>query len=630
MEHKKLTLPQLAFCLAATVLSLTAGKNIWLILPDAGTADSADQLYYLLDTLQRSFAVDFLSWAAMTALLWYLLRRLYFGKKQLRFCFGAGFLAFLFTLFFLAGGAMAKYDALAPVLEGPLQLVLLLAATVGYAILFYGIFFRLEEALPLISTFHFAPAARLAARVQRSRPLAGPMLLFCICWAPVWLLAFPGALAIDVGIQLSSFYLPDHFFNNHYPYLTTLFYAGMAYLGNLIHCPGVALFLQTAIQYFFQAYALGHMLRTLKRLGASDTLRGITMAVMAVVSLWPIYAVCVQKDTPFTAAVIILMDITAEVLFLDRPLTPRLAAGIFGLSLLICTTRNNGIYFTVPLLLCLLFVCTRKQRRLLAASLAVLIISYGLIQNVLMPLTGCMKGEKQEMLSIPFQQTARYVVQYGDEVTDEEREAIDCVLPYESLQDYYPYLSDNIKNGYHFRFYDHKVYSYHPTDLEKEALGKYFPVWFSMFLKHPLVYIEATVNNTFGYVYPMPYRQYGPVEINLSIDAALDHTVIDYTQISAMEPLRTLYVKASTFIGQLPLISLLYSPFVSVWIVGVGAVYLLCRKRWKAFVCFVPLLLNIAVCIASPVNGCTRYMYSIMTLIPYCLILLAREHRENP
>ena len=51
---------------------------------------------------------------------------------------------------------------------------------------------------------------------------------------------------------------------------------------------------------------------------------------------------------------------------------------------------------------------------------------------VLMPIvidaTGTIKGGQQEMLSIPFQQTARYVKYHGDDITDYEYKVIDKVL----------------------------------------------------------------------------------------------------------------------------------------------------------------------------------------------------------
>lgn len=55
-------------------------------------------------------------------------------------------------------------------------------------------------------------------------------------------------------------------------------------------------------------------------------------------------------------------------------------------------------------------------------------------------------GSVRESLSVPFQQTARYVRDYGDEVTEEVKEAIDSILRYDLLASKYnPNLSDPVK-----------------------------------------------------------------------------------------------------------------------------------------------------------------------------------------
>lgn len=57
--------------------------------------------------------------------------------------------------------------------------------------------------------------------------------------------------------------------------------------------------------------------------------------------------------------------------------------------------------------------------------------------------------------------------------------------------------------------------TYRTGNITKEKLMNYFKAWFSMFKKHPGVYIEATLHNTYGYFYPFyhntaqgPYRLY--------------------------------------------------------------------------------------------------------------------------
>ena len=93
------------------------------------------------------------------------------------------------------------------------------------------------------------------------------------------------------------------------------------------------------------------------------------------------------------------------------------------------------------------------------------------------------------MLSVPFQQTARYVRDYADEVTEEERDAIDRVLDSDTIGEVDdPNISDPVKKTFN-------------EDADSEDLKAYFKVWFQMFLKHPVCYIEATLNNYYGYFY---------------------------------------------------------------------------------------------------------------------------------
>ena len=89
------------------------------------------------------------------------------------------------------------------------------------------------------------------------------------------------------------------------------------------------------------------------------------------------------------------------------------------------------------------------------------------------------------------QQTARYLKEYPDDVTKEEAKAIDGVMKYDEIADLYnPELSDPVKA------------TYRGGHITMAKLKRYFNAWFSMFLRHPGVYIEATLHNSYGYYYP--------------------------------------------------------------------------------------------------------------------------------
>lgn len=622
MKKSTISAPQTLFCLLGSVLTTLSVQGLWRILPDSGTPGMGVmyQLNALLDGLCAQYNQNWLSWCCLAVFFFFAYRKLYFAQSPFRLRAFAVFLAASFTLFFLIGASMESYGAFAPVLSGKGQLVLLMLSAIGYFLPLMGFFYRLPSWLPALFAVRLAPAEKLAQRVQAKRPLLGPMLFFALCWLPVWLIAFPGGLASDTGTQLGMF-LPENIFNNHYPYLVTLFYIGVSRLGMAIGQPWLMLLLLTAMQYFWQAFAFGYLMRTLQRLGASDSFRGICLVLLGIVTIWPIYAVCVQKDTLYNGGVVLLLCLCAELLYTNRAFTPRTAAALFALGLVVLHTRNNGIYLCLPLFIALAAALGKKSLIKMAAVTLGALAVYAVTQGPLMQAVHCNGNETQEMLSIPFQQTARYVKQYADELSEEEIDAIDTVLVYDSLAERYePYMSDAVKMQYRLRYYNGD-----DPEYELGRLRRYFKVWAEEFQKHPLVYFEATANNMYGFIAPISYRVLGPVELNLDVDPALNHSVVDYQQPAALAPVRTLYAKLSTFVGKLPFISLLYSPYITTWVVCTGAVLLLRKKCWRAMVLYLPALVTVAVCLVSPINASTRYMLCATASLPLLLAVLQCE-----
>ena len=113
-----------------------------------------------------------------------------------------------------------------------------------------------------------------------------------------------------------------------------------------------------------------------------------------------------------------------------------------------------------------------------------------LYSNALLPVCNVTPGSTREMLSIPFQQTARSLKYLSDKATDKERKAISAVLDYDRLIELYnPERADNVKDTYN-------------ENATKEELIIYFEVWLEMLKKHPSHYIHVTMNNCYYYFYP--------------------------------------------------------------------------------------------------------------------------------
>lgn len=86
--------------------------------------------------------------------------------------------------------------------------------------------------------------------------------------------------------------------------------------------------------------------------------------------------------------------------------------------------RNNGFYIVFPATVMFLLISGKKYIfSLIVMLLALFSFNWG-YYNVLLPINDVQPGGIQEMLSVPFQQTARFVKYYGDELSEEDKEAI--------------------------------------------------------------------------------------------------------------------------------------------------------------------------------------------------------------
>ena len=148
-----------------------------------------------------------------------------------------------------------------------------------------------------------------------------------------------------------------------------------------------------------------------------------------------------------------------------------------------------------------------------------------------------------------------------------------------------------------------------------------------MFLKHPGVYIQATFNNTYAYFYPE--QSITRLLFNYYIKGSPVNTgYFDIHYIDSLSNLRKAYEKASYLLWDVPVIGLLYSPAIYSWIVIILLVMFLRRKRFAAIVPLTPSILNILICIASPVNGLMRYALPVIAVTPLLIVWFAYQNKD--
>ena len=256
----------------------------------------------------------------------------------------------------------------------------------------------------------------------------------------------------------------------------------------------------------------------------------------------------------------------------------------------------------------------RLRRPVLAVLLAVCIGSFG-FDTFTEKVLDIPAGSVGEALSVPMQQTARYIRDYGNEVTDDERTAIEKVLDYDAIaQSYMPELSDGVKQYY--------------KNPGKGDLARYMLVWAKMLLKHPVCYFEATHANSHGYYTITKCRAINDY-YTFNNDICMEMSEMNVHYLDKSGYLRYAFVQALSAFEKLPLVGLTTSIGFMAWLTAVLGLWLARCKAKPVLPVFIGLAIFWLTCIASPVNDCMRYFLPVAGCLPLVFCLAAVFSREK-
>lgn len=497
-------------------------------------------------------------------------------------------------------------------------------------------------------------------------PFGGPLLLVSITWSFAFIAACPGIFMGDTPAQIlqwfnlpnaTSSYLdlvnPSVLLNGHHPVVHTALLGGCVQIGlALFGDENAGLLIYTATQFALTAAAVAYLLYNLRLFGLGIRFRAAMTAFFLFMPMFANYAVLLTKDVLFADALLLLVIQLAKVLTAlrasrpdalgcrcskttDLTRIPVCSSGLsartwiaLGLAALGTTfLRNGGLVF--PVVACLLtagIARLRSQGRIVAGSLAVLAVVAMLhigFSAVLMPALGITPGSRREAMSIPFQQTARFVAKHDSAhagvsegtsdglVSAEERAAIDRVLGYATLaRRYDPSKSDGVKDSF----------NEHASSADLMA---YLSVWATMFSKDPAVYLSATANNYFGYFYPSERDVwvYSTVSSEESMSSSSLRAHFDFHRLGGpiSEALDHAVLIYRVAVQRCPLVSLAMSSAPYVWLLVLTSVYELRSRQWFGLALLAPIWCVLAVCITGPCNGSTymRYLYPAIVCLPF-------------
>lgn len=241
--------------------------------------------------------------------------------------------------------------------------------------------------------------------------------------------------------------------------------------------------------------------------------------------------------------------------------------------------------------------------------------------SILISARGITPGSKGEMLSVPFQQTARYLKEYPDDVTEQEKLAINDLLQYSKLAEAYnPNLSDSVKGTIHSQ-----------SNIDITA---YFRAWGTMLLRHPDSYVQATMNGVYGYFYPDSISKSRGTGLKFyiqskNIQGSPNTGEYDIYYVNGNRVRSFVVFYANELWRQIPILGLCYNTGIYTWILMICIALLIKYRKYYAILGSLPSILTILFCIVSPVNGYVRYMLPAMALTPLMIAWTLYTIRES-
>ena len=501
-------------------------------------------------------------------------------------------------------------------MTAPKLLRLLMVFTGGFAF-FYIAILGLSTISKAVSKISIPRIRRWTAFLFDKKCFIKSLIIMTVFWLPQIIVRYPCSIPIDSQVSLFQYYGLRKYTTQH-PIIYTQLLGRFSDLGEALGNVSMGLFLLVLLQCILLLLVLAYTIYTMKQLGVPNWMLFITLLLFALCPVFVGYAITLIVDVFYDTFILLLIDELAWYLFRqDRYKKgwkhPALtAAAVLGMFF-----RQNGFYVVAVLILFVagreLYLVFRKKQTLASAVLilAVLIVPLGIGKMNTSYLHGKYNATRvstRAMLSMPLQQTARYMVYHSDELSSEEKTIIQKVIDYtpeEFAENYNPYNFDGIKHGF-------------SRKASKKDLLAYLQVWFKLFLRHPETYINATLNQNYILFSPLANnsKYYGTAPQKLTQITDPDYGSV-YSAIKSHKSIKQKLTSYYINFCKIPVVGLYVNQGLLNLLLLAICLYSLCEKNGRLLLLGLPLLLTLAVTFVGPAAlGHPRYTFPITYGMP--------------
>lgn len=544
----------------------------------------------------------------------------------------------LFAAFMVIGAAFYSENTLRPVFGNELQIAKSMFGFLGYfPIFFFGIVwvFHLLDHVDIskVSNQKHLKPIHLYISFLQERPFVTSFVTIIVLYIPYIVATYPGLFMGDTVYQMEQIYGIASLTNAH-PIAHTFFMGACIKFGEFIFgSANIGLFICSMIQFLFINATVSLIVKLLFSIHISTK---VSLLLIFYYTFHPrirYWMFLMSKDI-LNATFLLVFIVCLYLIFTKQQNIQAIAA--LGVSDLGAMLFRNDSQYVIVISLIILFFMTKNLKKLFAVVATCSLVFALAWNNTLLPLLNIPPNrpwynKNMGLLTcMMVQQTARYLRDAGDEITEEEREIISACFDYERIVPLYE--PDNRTDGIYNKVLKHST-------ITTDEWAAYEALWLKMFLKHPAIYFEATLNHKYQYLYPCVYTTFyykyltsaGQMDrANSSIATVKQEFPSTFGYPDSLEAFRGVCQSFREFFFRLPVINILNTTSSYFWVLFVWLPYCILRKKKTAIAIMMPLLILLLVLIAGPCNGMYfRYTYPYALCLPVVIVLGLKSKNEG-
>lgn len=536
----------------------------------------------------------------------------------------------IFAIFMVIGNAFASDGTLRPIFENELQIAKSLFGLIGYFAFFFcgiiWIFDYLDHTdICLASKRKYWKPIQTYLDHLKKRPFITSFVTLFILYIPYIVVTYPALLMGDSAYQIELIY-GKYPLDNANPIIYTMLIGLCMHLGySLFASVNIGLFICAMVQFLFLIITVACVVKLLISIQVSEAASAILILYYAIHPRIQNYMFLLTKDV--INAVFLLIFMVSLYMFFTKRHSVFLYV-VLGISDLGALLFRRDSSYIILISLVMIFLIMRNYKRQIAV-ITICTLCFTLFwNNTFLPFLGIPSLKHGNPINYPsllggfmIQQTARYLRDAGDEVTEEEKTAISAYFEYDQLvKRYIPIKAD-------------KTLPAIKKDASQEDLKNYMSAWFKMFFKHPEIYIEAFWHEKYDFFYPAFTSRYG-------YDWSLDRMNYLNNNVPGM-PVKLSYPKILYKIGvdyetlreavfSVPIINIPKMTSTYLWTLFIWLFYCIYRKNMTAIAMIMPLLILVLSLLAGP-DGAKyfRYMYPYALCLPIVILLGLYGQKEQ-